>query len=58
MRFMMTSLCVPGTLHARCRASRARNHCARNGVTVPQQGHETARVNFAAKFVNGDNARP
>ena len=26
-------------------------------MTVPQQGHETARTNFAAKIVNGDNAR-
>src|SRR5438270_662533 len=49
-------LCA-GTLHARCRACHARNCCARNGVTVPQHRHETARVNFAAKIVNGDNAR-
>src|SRR5205823_8259558 len=31
--------------------------CDSNGVTVPKRCHETARVNFAAKIVNGDNAR-
>jgi hypothetical protein len=46
------------SLHARCRAPRTRKRCETNGVTVPQQGHETARANFAAKIVNGDNARP
>src|SRR5918911_4980281 len=56
MRFMATSF-AGRRLHARCRACRAHNCCARNGVTDPQRCHETARPNFYAKFANGDNAR-
>jgi hypothetical protein len=52
MRFMGDLLDVRSSLHAGCRACRTRNRCRTNGVTVPQQGHETARVDFAAKIVN------
>jgi peptidylprolyl isomerase len=55
---MATSFSCAEALQARCRAGRARKCRAQNGVTDPKPCHGTARLNFDAKFVNGDNALP